>query len=1117
MSSGFVVRVVDGSSTGEMAPVEEPLLIGREGDLIIRDPTVSRRHARIEPTVAGVSITDLDSAAGVVIDDEPTRGTLEVTPGSRIDLGQTSLRVLRLARFHDAASAPAIRIREQGRDRVVELRDGVTLGRDPSCDVTINDATVSRVHATIHMGLDGVVLEDNQSANGTRVGGRAVRDRAVLTDGAVIELGTAPAKIAFSKGAAAQGPLAVRISVEGTSRVESVVIEADADATVAEVTRELAATIDAPDRELLIYRVDDGALLHPDDRWSSTGPQPGDELVLGVGDASSLPTSPGRSWPKRRGTRLNQLPRTVWPEPTHHVERIDPPESTSWKGRGILWQVMGGLGAVAVGLALVVIKPDYAVFGAITGGIGIVTIGASILGEQSRRRHRVSEYRRKLSALDQSLTTARARQAASLHALSPTIDELETWLATTSPRIWERRPTDPDALRPTIGTGTRSARVDVERATRSDSPLVAELDTIVGRHHSLTDVPIIGPGPDLGSFGITGDADISRSLTARIVIEAALLHPPHQLRIWVAASDPTWDWCQWLPHVTPDAVSRDPAGAARVIASISSLLEDEREELGSRPSGVLHLVVVPEPSRTLGIGALPIELRGRGLLVVATPDSRDLPNGVAVICEIDPSGDATIVGSYPDAPTGDIAVATADEATCERMAVTLGRLDGAARTTAPSGLLELLGLGSASTVDVAAAWARGPSQPLQVAIGSDDAGAPLTLGFRTDGPHGMIAGTTGSGKSELLQTLLTGLALTHTPEQLNLFLIDFKGGATFAPLAPLPHVVGLVTDLEHDSSLARRAFTALDAEIERRKRTLDQHRVANLIAYERLPGEDREPLPNLIVVIDEFALLVERQPEVKDRLDTIATQGRSLGIHLLLATQSPSGVITHSIRTNTNLWICLRVVTDSESIEILGAKDAARIPDGSPGRGLVRLGASDDLRSFQASRIARPVPEQSAAVRVSRTRGAAHTPAAASHGGRETTELELVVDRIVTAAVGRPAATPLWLPPLPPVLPARDVAEVERPDGRLTVLVGVADHPERQSQDPFTIDLSAVRQRDVRRPLRLRQDDRAAAGRRRPRRSPSTRRRPPLRHRRGHGQPRPAHRVPPHRRRRGRR
>jgi S-DNA-T family DNA segregation ATPase FtsK/SpoIIIE len=1038
--------VVAGPDVGVTASVDFPVVVGRDGDVAIRDPTVSRKHVRVEPESDVLRVTDLDSAGGVSINGHRQRHA-EVGAGDDITLGNSTVRVLRLLRYADAVTGPSFRVRLQGREQVVAVREGLSIGRDATCEIRIDDPTVSRRHAVIHMVGGEVRLEDLGSANGTRIGGRQVHGTATLLDGAVVQVGTASAQLTFSEGSS-HGSVSVRVTAEGSQRVDTLEIDAGAEATVAEVTRELARYVSVPEKELLLYRVDDGVLLHPDDRWAATDARPGDQYVVGVGDASSFGSAPAlRS--TRRSTAVNQLPRTVWPPPAHVVERIDAPESTSLRGRGVLWQILGGIGAILIGLTLVVVNPGYAVFGIITGGIGIISIAASILGEQSRRRHRLAEFRRKLDELDQALVQSRERQSAAYRSLSPSIDELRSWITTSSPRIWERRPRDVDALCPTIGIGSRATLMEVERSRGNDSPFASELDAVTSRNAALDRVPVIGPGPSVGSLGVSGHPDRVRSLLAHMIIEAAALHPPGQLRIWVAATTPGWEWTRWLPHIGGGGPSSDASGAA-------DLLAGSAREMSEPNSGTLHLVVVPESSRRMEMGGQLAAARGEALFVVGSVERRDLPSGLAVVLDIDSHGGGTVVGVYPDVPLGAIEVAGVDERTAEELAIAIGRLGGPRRQAAPSGLVELLGLGSATQPDVVGAWHRPPTARLTTAVGSDDTGAPVTIGFRRDGPHGMIAGTTGSGKSELLQTILTGLALRHSPAHLSLFLVDFKGGSTFAPLASLPHVVGLVTDLEHDSSLATRALTALDAEIDRRKRLLEAARVPDVIAYERMESAEHPPLADLLVVIDEFALLVERQPDVRDRLDTIATQGRSLGIHLLLATQSPSGVISHAIRTNTNLWICLRVVTESESLEILGTRDAARIPDGSPGRAIIRLGAAQDLRTFQAARIARPVPDAETPVRITRLGGG--LPTAVWTRESRLTELDLVVAHICATAeqLALEPVTPLWLPPLPSDLPASDVSFDDRPADRLVALVGRSDHPRQHEQLPFVFDLSAA-------------------------------------------------------------
>ncbi len=1060
LSDGYVLRVTSGPSRGQMVSLDRLVTVGRDGDLTIEDSTISRRHAQIVPGENCPSLLDLGSSAGTLLNDTFVERA-ELAPGDHLTMGRTTLMVLRLLRFSDAASGPAIRIHQGGKSRAVTLHEGLTIGRDSSADLVIADPTVSRRHAVIHLDDEAVTVEDLRSANGTRIDGEVALKPVRLLDGATIQVGQADAQLTFHAGSPSM-QTSVRVAVEGESSSEHIEITAGPGASVAQVTAELGRALGAPTDGLVLYRPDEGTLHHPDDSWLSTGVRSGDSLVVGIGDATTLTPATGRRWPAHRNTRLNQLPRTVWQEPTREIAKVDLPEGTSFKGRGVIWQIAGGLGAVLIGLTLALVNPSYAIFGLITGGIGIISIAASILGEQSRRRYKVKEFHRRLSILEDELQATCLQQEASLDELYPSMDEIESWVRNASSRLWERRPDHSDALHLRTGIGHREARVRFERSRSDESPLEQQLDDVKNAYRYLNNVPVTVPGPSLGSLGVTGQTSRTRALLERMVIEAAAQHAPSQLSIWIAGTDSSWEWARWLPHVDREGLSSDPSAAIDVLAAAARAL-GETHSGDAVPRTELHLVVVTDPGVRFDLTKLVPLGTGRGLVVVAATESRLLPSGLACVLDISGDGRGSVTGVFEDAPVGDLVVDGITDIQAERIAIELNRVGGGSQRPAPSGLVELLGLGSVATLDVAAAWGQ-PTASLTVPIGSDDSGDAVTVGLRRDGPHAMIAGTTGSGKSELLQTILAAEVLRHRPEQLNLFMIDFKGGATFSPLADLPHVVGLVTDLEHDSSLAGRAFTSLDAEIARRKRVLDQAGVPDIKAYERSAPDDGAELPNLVVVIDEFALLVERQPEVKERLDTIATQGRSLGIHMILATQSPSGVITHSIRTNTNLWICLRVVTDSESVEILGARDAARISDRSPGRAIIRIGAGSDLRQFQAARIGRPVPAEDSPVTVRRL---------SSNGGDQSshpvantmTELDMVVKRITEAAerLGCAPQAPLWLDPLPAHLSPEDLLKYDRlsPDvaqhdqDHLRTTVGLRDDPSRHEQSPLVVDLSA--------------------------------------------------------------
>ena len=231
---------------------------------------------------------------------------------------------------------------------------------------------------------------------------------------------------------------------------------------------------------------------------------------------------------------------------------------------------------------------------------------------------------------------------------------------------------------------------------------------------------------------------------------------------------------------------------------------------------------------------------------------------------------------------------------------------------------------------------------------------PLIMDLKQSGvgPHGLIAGTTGSGKSELLLTLLTGLALNHHPHQVNFMLIDYKGGTAMNALKDLPHTVGVVTDL--DGRQTRRALVALASEMERREAILIQNRVADIDKYHQLKLTD--PFPYLFIVIDEFAELRERfREDLSDILRefvSVAQKGRALGVHLILAMQKPEGVVNDSIRANMKFRISLRVERAEDSRNVLGRPEAYFLPHQPPGRAYFQVGRDEQFDLFQVARIA---------------------------------------------------------------------------------------------------------------------------------------------------------------------
>ncbi|GAA4288425.1 FtsK/SpoIIIE domain-containing protein [Georgenia daeguensis] len=343
---------------------------------------------------------------------------------------------------------------------------------------------------------------------------------------------------------------------------------------------------------------------------------------------------------------------------------------------------------------------------------------------------------------------------------------------------------------------------------------------------------------------------------------------------------------------------------------------------------------------------------------------------------------------------------------------------------------------------VAAQWAQ-EHQGLAAPVGVAADGA-VELDLVAHGPHALLAGTTGSGKSELLLAWLLALAVRHSPAALQLVLVDYKGGATFAGLAGLPHTAGVLTDLE--PAATRRALTSLHAEVRRRERLLADAGAKDLAGY--LADRPAVALPRLVVVVDEFRVLADTHPDVLDALVRLAAQGRSLGIHLVLATQRPGGSVSADVRANLTVRICLRVLEAAESQDVVGTADAANLP-AVPGRALVR---ADGLRTVQAPWCGDDGwPERVvSAIQDAWEAGdgtASGRVAGAATGGEATTGQGTARERLSGGAVpGRP-----WAPPLP-----GRVALAELPPAGAGLALGRTDLPEEQRLGVWAWEPSAL-------------------------------------------------------------
>lgn len=363
-----------------------------------------------------------------------------------------------------------------------------------------------------------------------------------------------------------------------------------------------------------------------------------------------------------------------------------------------------------------------------------------------------------------------------------------------------------------------------------------------------------------------------------------------------------------------------------------------------------------------------------------------------------------------------------------------------------------------SSTGLAASWAGDRGRP-EALVGSAPQG-PFRIDLATDGPHVLVGGTTGSGKSELLQALVTGLAVSNRPDDLAFVLVDYKGGSAFSDCARLPHTVGLVTDL--DAVLTARALTSLDAEMKRRERLLAEAGAKDLDGYRRAASVRRQlpSLGRLVIVVDEFKALADEFPDFVSGLVRVAALGRSLGLHLVLATQRPAGIVSADMRANISLRVALRVRDRSDSTDVIDSPDAAGLDPRAPGRACVRAG-DHALTTVQAAHLGRPLrhlsssPERTRAVRRDLLAEACFPPPGDRTAGSTTaTELEAVVDAVIATARTldiTPVPAP-WLPPLPLTLPAAELVDDavggDLP-GSTGVPIGLVDLPADQRREQY--------------------------------------------------------------------
>ncbi|WP_146364087.1 FtsK/SpoIIIE domain-containing protein [Arthrobacter yangruifuii] len=643
--------------------------------------------------------------------------------------------------------------------------------------------------------------------------------------------------------------------------------------------------------------------------------------------------------------------------------------------------------------------------------------------EEERFNGAVEEFEEQIRAAAEAETTRR-------HKMIPDPATVLRRPALPATSLWQRRAESDDFLALHAGTGDVPWKPEVDRnaAPRLDPKVKDSLAAA-----RLLSAPVLVDLSNAGVVGMVGPREGALALARSLLAQAAVHVGPADLTIGVfcdAGRAEEWEWASWLPHTRQAGSSTGQRWISAHRESSVSMLRALKDTVEDLPTPALLVVLDSEvltegrdaPARALlGMGRLepgtyinPQQREARVAGIVIATSEEQLPASCTTIIRVGEDSAATLEQPEDLTRVEDIILGGLDQEEALRCAMRVAHFDDPELSVPGASLPSLvrlpglLGYERPEPATIRQLWQTSTGISTPIGTGED---GDLSLDLVKDGPHGLVGGTTGSGKSEFLRSLVAGLAARNDPTRLNFILIDFKGGAAFKACERLPHTIGTISNL--DEQLADRALLALEAEMERRQRVFAEagEGIDNLNAY--MATKPAEPMPRLLLVIDEFAMLAKDFPDVLKALVSVGAVGRTLGVHMILATQRPAGVVNDDILANTNLRVALRVQSREDSNNVIGVPAASAIGRAQMGRAFVKLG-QDDITPVQTALVTgRALLGGGASVDVREIRQfGVPAPAAAPPRSEvsDDNDLDLLIEAVVEAnrEAGYPPPRQVW-------------------------------------------------------------------------------------------------------------
>lgn len=710
-----------------------------------------------------------------------------------------------------------------------------------------------------------------------------------------------------------------------------------------------------------------------------------------------------------------------------------------------------------------------------------------------KNKKRVQVYEEYLVRMRSYIRKRQKKEKEAYTFQMPEIQELQEMITEYSSRLYEKSPEDEDFLWISLGYYSDLSRV---RVSIKEDELQMEKDELLEKAKQVAeDYKIIDRIPlfiDLnhGHLGIVGEEKNIHNELKYILMQTCFFHSYHDVQIIFIGnekSEEEFSYLRWYPHLriqSINAVANIFSNSVRdqILGSILQVVKERKqklEESNKMFAFLPHFIFVIDDARLIQDHAI-MEYLGReaenlGISIIYTTDQMmKLPENVKTVCVLKNSEQGAVVlyqGKKIERSFEIVSMQQTDlELSSRKTAAVVHEKGMASRIPDSINFFEMYKITKPEELCVRNRWeSHEANKSLAVPLGvrEQDNYVELNLHEKAHGPHGLVAGTTGSGKSEIVQSYILSLAVNFHPYEVGFLLIDYKGGGMANLFQKLPHLLGTITNL--DGTESYRAMVSIKSELARRQRIFNECGVNHINGYHKLFKLNKvtEPIPHLFLISDEFAELKKEQPEFMKELVSTARIGRSLGIHLILATQKPSGVVDDQIWTNSKFKLCLKVQNEADSREMIKTNDAAAITQ--PGRAYLQVGNNEIYELFQSAYSGAVYEEEEENDNVDKRVylindiGQGQLVNQDLGGSLENnqirkTQLDVVIEHIADEfqKTNMPKVKSPWLAPLQKIMVSPNFEEIvdsaQNETMNLTAEIGVEDIPSEQKQIPYVLD-----------------------------------------------------------------